>query len=325
MKAIVITRPGGPEVLALQERPAPEPGRGEVRVRVRGTALNRADLLQRMGHYPAPPDSPPDIPGVEMAGEIDALGPGVQGWAVGDRVFGICGGGTYAEQVVVHARTVARIPAALSFTEAAAVPEAFITAWDAAVTQAGLAAGETVLIHAVGSGVGTAAVQIARAIGARSIGTARTADKLERTRALGLDHGVLAEGGRFADAVTALGSPDVILELVGGAYLAEDLRCVAPRGRILLIGTMAGPRTELDLGVVLRQRLRIQGTVLRSRPLEEKIAVTQTFARHLLPLFERGALRPVIDRVLPLSAAAEAHTHLASNAGFGKVVLEVGD
>jgi NADPH:quinone reductase-like Zn-dependent oxidoreductase len=225
--------------------------------------------------------------------------------------------------VVVHGRTVARIPAALSFTEAAAVPEAFITAWDAAVTQAGLSAGETVLIHAAGSGVGTAAVQIARAIGARSIGTARTAEKLERTRALGLDHGVLAGDGRFAGAVSAIGAPDVILELVGGDYLAEDLRCVAPRGRIVLISTMAGARAELDLGAILRLRLVVRGTVLRARPLEEKIAVTQAFARHLVPLFERGVLRPVVDRVLPLGAAAEAHAYLASNAGFGKVVLEV--
>jgi putative PIG3 family NAD(P)H quinone oxidoreductase len=323
MKAIVITRPGGPEVLELQERPAPEPARGEVRVRVRATALNRADLLQRMGHYPAPPDWPPDIPGMELAGEIDAIGPGACDWAVGDRVFGLCGGGSYAESVVLHGRTLARIPAGMSFTDAAAVPEAFITAWDAAVTQAGLAAGETVLIHAVGSGVGTAAVQIARAIGARSLGTARTADKLERTRALGLDHGIVAEAGRFADAVTAIAAPDVILELVGGSYLAEDLRCVALRGRIVLISTMAGARAEVDLGAILRQRLVVRGTVLRARPLEEKIAVTQTFARHLVPLFERGVLRAVVDRVLPLSAAAEAHAYMASNAGFGKVVLEV--
>jgi len=323
VKAIVITRPGGPDVLELQERPAPEPGRGEVRVRVRATALNRADLLQRMGHYPAPPDAPADIPGMELAGEIDALGPGASGWTVGDRVFGLCGGGAYAEQVVVHGRTVARIPAALSFTEAAAVPEAFITAWDAAVTQAGLGAGETVLIHAAGSGVGTAAVQIARAIGARSIGTARTADKLERTRALGLDHGVLAESGRFAGAVSAIGAPDVILELVGGDYLAEDLRCVAPRGRIVLISTMAGARAELDLGAILRLRLVVRGTVLRARPLEEKIAAVQEFARHIVPLLERQVLRPVVDRVFPLAAAGQAHAQMASNEGFGKVVLEV--
>src|SRR5688500_6991229 len=180
MKAIVITRPGGPEVLELREVPAPQPARGEVRVRVRATAVNRADLLQRMGSYPAPPDAPSDIPGLEYAGEIDAVGPDAAGWKVGDRVFGLCGGGAYAQQLVVHGRTVVRIPAALSFTDAAASTEAFITAWDARGNQAGLVAGETVLIHAAGSGVGTAALQIARAVGARTIGTARTTDKLER-------------------------------------------------------------------------------------------------------------------------------------------------
>src|SRR5688500_10289780 len=182
MKAIVITRPGGPEVLELREVPAPQPARGEVRVRVRATAVNRADLLQRMGSYPAPPDAPSDIPGLEFAGELDAVGPDAGEWKVGDRVFGLCGGGAYAQQLVAHARTVVRMPPGLSFTDAAAIPEAFITAWDALVTQAGLSAGETALIHAAGSGVGTAAVQITRAVGARSIGTARTAAKLERLR-----------------------------------------------------------------------------------------------------------------------------------------------
>jgi NADPH2:quinone reductase len=321
MRAIVITRPGGPEVLELQDRPTPEPSRGEVRIRVRATAVNRADLLQRMGGYPAPADAPPDIPGLEYAGEIEELGPDAGDWKVGDRVFGLCGGGSYAEQLVTHARTVARMPAGMSFTDAAAVPEAFITAWDAMVTQAGLGAGETVLIHAAGSGVGTAAVQIGRAIGARTIGTARTAAKLDRLRTMGLDHAVAAPGGKFAAAVAEHGAPDVILELVGGPYLAEDLLCVAPRGRIVLVGLLAGARAELELGRLLHKRLRLFGTVLRARPLEEKIAATQELVRHLVPLFERGALEPVVDRVLPLSAAAEAHAHVASNEGFGKVVL----
>lgn len=251
MKAIVITRFGGPEVLEVRDVPSPTPGRGEVRVRVRATAVNRADLLQRMGAYPAPPDAPQDVPGLEYAGEIDALGEGVTGWRLGDRVFGLCGGGSYAEHLVAPARALARIPDPLSFTDAAAVPEAFITAWDAMVTQAHLAAGETVLVSAVGSGVGCAAVQLARAIGARSVGTARTADKLERARALGLDLGVVPGGGRFA---THVGAPDVILELVGGGYLAEDLACIAPRGRLVLVGLMAGARAELDLGLVLKAR-----------------------------------------------------------------------
>lgn len=321
MKAIVITRFGGPEVLELHDVPSPLPARGEVRVRVRATAVNRADLLQRMGAYPAPPDAPQDIPGLEYAGEIDGLGEGVTGWRIGDRVFGLCGGGSYAEQLVAHARAVVRVPEGLSFTDAAAVPEAFITAWDAMVTQAHLGAGETVLISAVGSGVGCAAVQLARAIGARTVGTARTATKLERARAFGLDLGVVPEDGRFAKEV---GSPDVILELVGGAYLAEDLACIAPRGRIVLVGLMAGARAEVDLGLVLRKRVSLTGTVLRSRPLEEKIAAMQAFARHVVPLLVRGAIAPVVDRVMPLEEAAAAHAYVASNESFGKVVLAVG-
>src|SRR5688572_19065336 len=223
MRAIAITKPGGPEVLAVVERPLPEPSRGEVRVRVRATAINRADLLQRMGAYPAPADAPPDIPGLEFAGEVDALGPGVERLAVGDRVFGLVGGGGYAEAVVSHERAVAKIPDGLSFEQAAAVPEAFITAHDAIVGQAGLRGGETLLVHAVGSGVGTAAVQLGRALGVSVIGTARTPDKLERAKELGLDAGIVSEGAKFADAVKRVdpNGAAVVLELVGGAYLDE--------------------------------------------------------------------------------------------------------
>ena len=326
MRAVVVTRPGPPEVLQVQERPVPSVTAGEVRVAVKATAINRADLLQRMGAYPAPPDAPQDIPGLEYAGVIDEVGAGVRGLAVGDRVFGLAGGGTYAEHVVLPAATVARLPEGLSFVDGAAIPEAFVTAYDAMVVQAGLAAGETVLIHAVGSGVGTAAVQIARAIAARSIGTSRTAEKLERARALGLDEGVLVSGGSFAAEVRRLTGGvgvEVVLELVGGDYLVEDLGCLASRGRLMLIGLMAGVRTEVDLSVVLRQRLVIRGTVLRSRPLEEKIAAAQVLARHLAPLFSRQLLRPVVDRAFPLAMAAEAHAYVAANRGFGKVVLEV--
>jgi putative PIG3 family NAD(P)H quinone oxidoreductase len=324
MRAIVISRFGGPEVLELREVEAPSPSHGQVRVRVRATALNRADLLQRMGLYPAPTDAPQDIPGMEYAGEVEAIGAGVSELKVGDRVFGLCGGGSYAEELVVHARTAAKMPDTLSFTDAAAMPEAFITAWDAMVTQARLGAGETVLIHAAGSGVGTAAVQIARAIGARSIGTARTAAKLERARSLGLDEIVVAENGKFADGVMKLcGGADVVLELVGGPYLPEDVACAAPRARIVLVGLMAGIRAELDLNLIMRKRVQITGTQLRGRPLEEKIFAMQQFARHVVPLIARGALKPVVDRVLPLQQAAEAHALMAANEGFGKLVLEV--
>jgi putative PIG3 family NAD(P)H quinone oxidoreductase len=326
VKAIVITRFGGPEVLELREVATPVPARGEVRVRVRASAVNRADLLQRAGHYPAPPDAPQDIPGLEYAGEVDAVGEAVTALAPGDRVFGLCGGGAYAEAMVAHHRTVVRIPDRLSFTEAAAIPEAFITAWDAMVVQGGLGAGEWALIHAVGSGVGTAAAQIAHAIGARVIGTARTRDKLERARPFGLDESILVAGEGFAAdvrRVTGGAGADLVLELVGGSYVAEDLACLAPRGRIVLVGLTGGARAELDLAQLLNKRARLIGTVLRARPLEERIAAMQLLDRHLVPLIARGALRPVIDRALPLAQAAEAHALVAANTTFGKVVLTV--
>jgi putative PIG3 family NAD(P)H quinone oxidoreductase len=321
MKAIAITKPGGPDVLAVVDRPRPEPSRGEVRVRVRATAINRADLLQRMGAYPAPPDSPADIPGLEFAGEVEALGPGVERLAIGDRVFGLVGGGSYAEQLVAHERAVAKIPGGLSFEQAAAVPEAFITAHDAVVGQAGLRGGETLLVNAVGSGVGTAAVQLGRALGVFVIGTARTADKIERARALGMGAGVVAEGAKFADAVRKHGEPAVVLELVGGPYLDEDIRVVQVLGRIVLVGLLAGGRNEVDLGGILRKRLRIFGTVLRARPLEEKIAAMRTFEAQVVPLLQRGLIEPVVDTVMDLDAAAAAHERMASNVGFGKIVL----
>lgn len=325
MRAIAISRPGEPEVLTVVERPSPEPARGEIRVRVRATAINRADLLQRLGAYPAPADAPADIPGLEFAGEVDALGPGVERFAIGDRVFGLVGGGGYAEQLVTHERAVARIPEGLSFEQAAAVPEAFITAHDAMVGQGGLAGGETLLVHAVGSGVGTAAVQLGHALGCFVIGTARTADKLERARPLGMDAGVTALDGKFADEVRRHSEPgaSVVLELVGGPYVDEDLRCTRPLGRIVLVGLLAGARHELDLGLVLRKRLRVFGTVLRARPLEEKIAVMRTFEAQVVPLLARGLVAPVIDTVFALDEAAEAHRRMASNVGFGKIVLRV--
>lgn len=326
MKAVVISRPGGPEVLELKTVPDPAPSRGEVRIRLRATAVNRADLLQRMGMYPAPPGSPADIPGLEFSGEVDALGQDVTRWAIGDRVFGLAGGGTYGELLVAPERAIARMPSSLDFVSAAAVPEAFVTAYDAMVSQARLAAGQQVLVHAVGSGVGTAAVQIARAIGARAIGTARTAWKLQRARELGMTDGVVPVDERFAAAVLGLAGPegvDVVLELVGGAYVAEDLHCTKQCGTIMVVGLMGGRQVGLDLGTVLRKRLTLTGTVLRARPLEEKIAAAQVLQRNLVPLFEDGRLRPVVESVLPLSQARQAHEQMERNESFGKVVLEI--
>jgi putative PIG3 family NAD(P)H quinone oxidoreductase len=286
MRAITISKPGGPDVLQLVERHTPEPSKGEVRVRIRATAVNRADLLQRMGAYPAPPDSPADIPGLEIAGEVDAVGEGVERLKVGDRVMGLVGGGGYAEAIATHERALAKIPDGMSFEDAAAIPEAFITAYDAIVLQGELRGAQTLLIHAVGSGVGTAAVQLGRAFGAHVIGTARSEDKLAPAKALGMHEGFVVENARFADRVPPV---HVVCELVGGAYVAEDVRCMQPLGRIVLVGLLAGAKGELDLGLVLRKRVRIMGTQLRARPLEEKLAAVRAFETEVVPLFARGA------------------------------------
>jgi NADPH2:quinone reductase len=328
MRAAVINRPGGPEVLDVQRRAAPEPAAGEVLVRVHASALNRADLAQREGHYPAPAGSPADIPGMEFAGEVAAVGHGVSRWSEGDRVFGIVGGGGNAEYLVTDGEAVARIPDGLSWTDAAAIPEAFITAHDALVVQAGVTAGESVLIHAVGSGVGLAATQLARAWSATPYGTARTADKLERAREFGLASGVVvADDVDVIPAAVERWMPgkgiDVTLDLVGGAYLGASIRAAAPRGRIMLIGTVAGRVASVPVGVILAKRLTLRGTVLRARSIEEKRAVTATFAEQVVPLFVSGKLVPAIDQIFELEDIRHAHERLASNATFGKIVLRV--
>lgn len=328
MRAVIITRPGDPEVLELREVARPEPAGDQLLVRVRASALNRADLLQRRGRYPAPPGSPADVPGIEFAGEVAALGPGACLWREGQRVFGIAGGGAHAEYVVAHERAVAEVPDRLDWTEAAAVPEAFITAHDALWVQAALRPCERVLVHAVGSGVGLAAVQLVRAIGAVPYGDARTAGKVERAGAYGLEAGVAVSGdlGVIAEAVggwTGGRGVDVVLDLAGGPYVAASVDALATRGRLMLVGTVAGGRAELELGKALGKRLRITGTVLRARPLEEKILATRRFAAEAAPLFERGTLRPVVDSVYGLERIREAHERLESNETFGKVVVLV--
>jgi NADPH2:quinone reductase len=328
MRAAVITRPGGPEVFEIRDVAPPEPGASEVLVRVRASALNRADLLQREGRYPAPTGWPADIPGMEIAGEVVRRGPGASLWKEGDRVFGIVGGGGNAEQIVTHERTLAAIPRNLSWTDAAAVPEAFITAHDALVTQANVQLSEHVLIHAVGSGVGLAAVQLARAAGAIPIGNARTADKIDRARDVGLRHGIVvgADLGVIAKSAqewTNGAGVEIVLDLIGGPYLPASIAAAAPGGRIILIGTMGGSDASIPLGVVLSRRLTIRGTVLRARPLEEKIMATRAFAAQVIPLLARGAVKPVVDRVFPLAEIADAHRYLESNASFGKVVINV--
>ncbi len=323
MRAIVITRAGGPDVLEMQERPRPEPGAGQIRVRVHGSALNRADLLQRRGHYPAPAGAPADIPGLEYAGEVEALGPGARLWPVGTRVMGIVAAGGHAEFVCVHEREAIPVPDELTWDDASAVPEVFLTAFDALFRQMRLRLGERLLIHAVASGVGTAALQLASAAGATVIGTSRSAAKLQRAAELGLEHPVDSSGGAWADQVDGMAGAgvDAVLDLVGGTYLAGSLRVMAPRARLVLVGLTAGSRAEVDLDVILRKRLTIIGTVLRTRPLEEKIALAREFSATVLPALASRRLRPVIDRVFPFHEIGEAHRFLESNESFGKVVL----
>ncbi len=326
MRAAVVTTPGGPEVLELQRRSIREPARGEIRVCVKAAGVNRADLLQRRGLYPPPPGWPGDILGLEYAGVVEAVGEAVELWKEGDRVMGLVGGGGYAERVVVPEREAIRVPDRLSFEEAAAVPEVFITAHDALFTQLQLSPGETVLIHAVGSGVGTAALQLAKAVGATVVGTSRSGWKLERAKELELDLGidssrqdVVAE----VRAATREAGVEAVLDLVGAPLLSANLECLAVRGRLIVVGVSGGRSAELDLGLVLRKRLRIIGTSLRMRPLEEKITAARNFEAQIGPLLESGRVRPIVDRVYPLEEVAAAHRRMEANANFGKLVLKL--
>lgn len=328
MRAVVITGTGGLEVLEVRDVPVPEPRGEQVRVRVRAAGLNRAELLQARGLYPAPPGAPADILGLEFAGEVESLGPDVTApWKPGDRVYGLLGGGGLAEQVVTHERLLVSIPSTLDFDEAAAVPEAFITAHDALDNQARLRPGEAVLIHAVGGGVGTAAVQIAHASGCPVIGTARTAWKLERARELGLDLAIDTSTEEFAPFVLAQtgdrGVP-VIIDHLGARAWDQNLQCLASRGRLVVVGLLAGSKVpQADLGLILRKRATIVGTTLRARPLEEKIAATQAFAARVNPWLATRKVVPVLDRVYPLAEVREALHRLETNAGFGKIVLNL--
>jgi putative PIG3 family NAD(P)H quinone oxidoreductase len=324
MRAVVIRGAGGPEVLSIEERASRAPREGEVRIEVAAAGLNRADLLQRRGFYPAPPGVVPDVPGLEYAGTIVEIGESVVA-RVGDRVMGIVAGGAMATELVVPEQETLPIPEPLTLEEAAAVPEVFATVWDAVFVQAGLRHGQTLLVHAIGSGIGTAAIQLAHAFGARVIGTSRTESKLERCRTMGLDGGIaVGKEASFAakvDELTGGAMADVILDTVGGAYLDENVRAVAPRGAIAVIGLVGGVSGTLPLGVLLGKRARVFGSTLRSRNAAERRALAESFARELLPLFEEKKLAPVIDHVLPMTEIAKAHALLESNETFGKIVL----
>ena len=324
MRAVVLRAHGGPEVLTIEDVPDPVPGPEEILVDVVSTAVNRADVLQRMGFYPPPHAEPIEIPGLEFAGTVSACGARAGRWTPGDQVMGLVAAGAYAERLAVHERQVMAVPADVPVADAGAIPEVFITAWDALVIQGGLTSGRWALVHAGGSGVGTAAIQIAKAMGAR-IAVTCSAGKVAACRDLGADL-VLERSPHdwAADAAAAVPSGfDTVLDVVGGDELVRNLAVVAPRGRIVQVGVMAGGGASIDLGIVLRKRLTLVGTALRSRPIEEKIAVTQRFAAEVLPLFVGGRLRPIIDSRYGLDDVASAHARMEANANTGKIVLAV--
>src|SRR4249920_3185705 len=324
MKAVVIIRPGGPEVLEIQNVETPEPLGDYIRVRVRAAGLNRADLLQRAGGYPAPAGSPSNIPGLEFAGEVDAIGPLVRMWKPGQRVMGLAGGGAQAEYILSHEGLLVEIPQNLDFVQAAGVPEVFMTAHDALFTQASLQMGERILIHAAGSGVGTAAIQLANAEGATTFGTSRTPDKLLRAQELGLDVGLSDQN--FAAEVHSLTKGEgvhVVIDFIGAPYMEQNLQALAMWGRLVFLATMGGVQANVNIGMLMGKRISLRGVTMRTRTLEEKLAVTHHFATSVLPLLADGRVKPVIEQVYSLEEISEAHRVMGENKNFGKLVVKV--
>jgi putative PIG3 family NAD(P)H quinone oxidoreductase len=325
MRAVVLRAHGGPEVLTFEDVASPECGEQDIVVTVAATALNRADLLQRMGFYPNPFPSGPEIPGLEFAGTVADIGDKVTAWSVGEAVMGITSGGAYAEQLVIHERQAMAVPSGMALHDAAGIPEVFITAWDALVVQGGLTSGRWAMVHAGASGVGTAAIQICKAIGARIVVTC-SGGKVAACRALGAD--VVVDYGTqdfVAEVATATGGVGVavILDVIGGDYVERNVASLAIKGHIIQVGVMAGKPVPFNVGLLLGKRASITGTVLRARPLEEKIAISQRFAAEMLPLFSTGQLKPVIDSTYSFADIAKAHEYMASNANVGKIVITV--
>lgn len=326
MKAVLVSEPGGPEKLQLLELPDPRPGAGEVAIEIHASALNRADLLQRRGSYP-PPAGTTDILGLECAGVVSELGAGASNYLrVGERVMALLSGGGYAERVVVPEALLMKIPEALSFEQAAAIPEAFLTAREALFVAGELSCTESVLIHAAAGGVGSAAVQLAHVHGARVFATAGGAAKVEWVQALGADVVIDYKTQDFAAAIQAETQGrgvDVILDFIGAAYAERHAACLAARGRQVLIGVMGGAQATVNFGRMLQKRQSLIGMVMRSRSIQEKIELTRAFVRNTLPLFADGRLRPLVDSVFPLGEVARAHQRMEANENLGKIVLSV--
>lgn len=319
MKAVTFAGKGGNEVVRFEERPDPVPGAHEVAVAARFAGVNWADVAQRAGNYPAPPGAPADIPGLEVAGIVTAAGPGVQSWQVGDRVFGIVGGGGLADRVVVHERHIAAVPANLADDVAAAVPEAYITAHDAVCTRAGLLLGEVLLVNGANGAVGSAAVQLGLAAGARVVASVRSPDSARAHAERGARVVSPETAGQH---LAALGGADVVLELIGAPNLDLDFEVIAPKGRIVVVGTTAGEASGISLRRLMGKRASLYGTVLRARPMEEKAAAVQSFIRSVLPLLAAGRVAPAIDRVFKAADAADAFDYLAQPGKSGKILLE---
>ncbi len=323
MKAVLIREPGDESVLHVGETPEPRPGPNELAIAVRATALNRADLMQRQGLYPPPPGAS-EILGLECAGVVEQVGEEVTSWSAGDRAMALLAGGGYAETTVVDAGSAMPIPEALSFEEAAAIPEVFLTAYLNLFELGGLREGGSALVHGGGSGVGTAAIQLAKAAGARVLVTAGSAEKCERCVKIGADVAIHYREQSFLEVVSAeTGGVDVVLDSIGGSYLQDNLACLTRGGRLVLIGLMGGAKAEIPLGLVLRNHLQVIGSTLRSRPAAEKAAIVRNFRTRFGAHLESGTLRPIVDRVLPLEHAADAHRLMKASDHFGKIVLQV--
>jgi putative PIG3 family NAD(P)H quinone oxidoreductase len=325
MRAVVLRSHGGPESLTIEQVPDPIGGPDDVIVQVRATALNRADLLQVMGMYPNPRPAALEIPGLEFSGTVKSVGERVTMWQPGDDVMGIEAGGGYAELIATHERQLMKVPSAVGVADAAAIPEVFLTAWDALVVQGGLTSGRWALVHAGASGVGTASIQIAKSISAR-IAVTSSAGKMDLCRSLGADL-VLERSPSdwLTEAMAAVPDGfDTILDVIGGDEIDRNLKAVAMKGRILQVGLMGGSSAPVNVYALMGRRASWIGTMLRARPIEEKIALTRRFASEMLPLFDDGRLKPVIDSRYPFDQIADAHRHMAANANAGKIIIDVG-
>jgi len=322
MRVIEIARPGGPDVLVPAERPRPEPGAGQILIAVAYAGVNRPDALQRAGAY-APPPGASDLPGLEAAGHVAAVGPGVTGWRVGDAVCALLPGGGYAEFAVTPAAHALPVPAGLTLREAACLPETCFTVWSNVVTRGGLGAGERLLVHGGSSGIGTTAIQIARALGARVFATAGSDDKCAACVALGAERAINYRTEDFVAVMTAEGGADLILDMVGGEYIARNLRALADDGRLVQIAFLQGPKVEVNFSTIMVRRLTVTGSTLRPQSDLAKARIAADLRARLWPLIEAGRVRPVIDSEFPLAEASAAHARMESSAHVGKIVLRV--